>query len=284
MLFKTILLLFYRFNKVNFSKNILIILSLLLSYSAQAQYHEVGVQGGVASYIGDLNNQIFAPKFGAVGGAFYRKNFTPHFAWRTNLNVGRFSFDSKWSKSEYIQYQNLNFRNTITEAVTMIEFNFFKYKANRDSKALWSPYIFWGGGFAYYYLDAKYDNKHVYLPGKRTEGKDYVPFIFTMPFGGGLKFNVAKSITFSMECMYHHTYTDYLDDVNSTYIQKKITNGKNPTNIADPSNTNNILSDVKNKQRGDQFKDKYFFVMLSLSYTFFTPHCPNPDSEDSFDK
>jgi hypothetical protein len=150
--------------------------------------------------------------------------------------------------------------------------------------ARWTPYIFWGGGFAYYYLDAKYDDKSVYLPGTRTEGKDYIPFIFTMPFGGGLKFNIAKSITLSVECMYHHTYTDYLDDVSTTYIQKKITNGKRPTNIADPSATINPLGDVVGKQRGDQFNDKYMFTMISVSYTFFTPHCPNPDSEDSFDK
>ncbi|MFM2049278.1 MAG: hypothetical protein RI955_1826 [Bacteroidota bacterium] len=262
----------------------LLVVGLLFCKSALAQYHEVGVEGGCTSYFGDLNNQTFIPKIGAVGGAFYRKNFTPHFAWRTNLNVGRFAFDSKLSKSEYIQYQNLNFRNTLIEGVSMIEFNFFKYKANMVDDARWTPYIFWGGGFAYYYLDAKYDGKNVYLPGLRTEGKDYVPFIFTMPFGGGLKFNIAKSITLSVECMYHHTYTDYLDDVSSTYIQKKIIANKKPTNIADPSNLSNPLSDVKNKQRGDQFNDKYMFTMISLSYTFFTPHCPNPDSEDSFDK
>jgi hypothetical protein len=272
---------------VNLSKikySVLLIASLFVCKSALAQYHEVGVEGGCTSYFGDLNNQTFTPKFQSVGGAFYRKNFTPHFAWRTNLNIGRFSFDSKSSSNSYIQYQNINFRNTLVEGVSMIEFNFFKYKANMVSDARWTPYIFWGGGFAYYYLDANYDGKNVYLPGLRTEGKDYAPFIFVMPFGGGLKFNIFKSITLSIECMYHHTYTDYLDDVSSTYIQKKIIANKKPTNIADPSSLVNPLSDVKSKQRGDQFKDKYMFTMISLSYTFFTPHCPNPDSEDSFDK
>jgi hypothetical protein len=269
---------------VNFFKKIFLLGLLILSFSVQAQYHEVGFESGSTSYFGDLNSNSLVLKYQPVGGAFYRKNFTPHFAWRTNLNICRFSFQAAKSNNKYIQYQNLNFRNTLAEGVTMLEFNFFKYKSNLVKDATWSPFIFWGAGFAYYFTQANYDGKWEELVGLKTEGKDYIPLTFVMPLGGGLKFNIAKSVTLSIECMYHHTYTDYLDDVSNLYIQKKVQTNKKSSNFADPSNTTNPLSDVVGKQRGDQFKDKYMFTMISLSYTFFTPHCPNPDSEDSFDK
>ena len=98
-----------------------------------------------------------------------------------------------------------------------------------------------------------------------------------------LKFNIVKFITLEIEEVYHHTYSDQLDDVSSTYTKKAVYANKGATNIADPSSTINPLSHVVGKQRGEQYKDKYLFTFVSLSYTFHTPHCPNPDVNDGFE-
>ena len=96
-------------------------------------------------------------------------------------------------------------------------------------------------------------------------------------------FNIAKFITLEIEGVYHHTYTTYLDDISTRYQSKAVYANNNPTNIADPSNPLNPLSATSQKQRGQGFKDKFMFTFISLSYTFHTPHCPNPDVNDGFE-
>ena len=256
---------------------------LISSGAAQAQFHEVGVEGGITTYFGDLNVSSSFKDYKPAFGVFYRRNINPHFAWKTNLNVGELAFDEKLSSNVYFNYQNLNFRAILGEATSVMEFNFFKYKSNKMKDCRWSPFIFLGVGMMYYHLDARYDNQWIALPPLQTEQNAYNTLLLVVPMGGGLKFNIAQAITLEIEGIYHHTYTDYLDDVSTSYTGKAIyANGK-PTNIADPSNPLYPLSHLTGKQRGEQFYDKYLFTMISLSYTFHSPHCPNPDVDDGFE-
>ena len=264
-------------------RNILLAFAFISSTSAYAQFDEVGIEGGIANYFGDLNIGSSFKDYKPAAGVFYRRNLSPHFAWKSNLNAGQLAFDSKLNSNAYWQYQNLNFRATFAEATTVMEFNFFKYKSNKIKDCRWSPFVFFGFGMMYYDLQAKYDDKWISLPPLETEGKAYNTLLFVLPMGGGLKFNIAKSITLEIEEVYHHTYSDHLDDVSSTYTGKAIYVNNNPTNIADPSNPANPLSHLPGKQRGEQFKDKYLLTFISLSYTFHTPHCPNPDVDDGFE-
>ena len=261
----------------------ILIALFLFSFTAQAQFHEVGLDGGLATYFGDLNLSSSFKSIEPSFGFFYRYNITPHFAWKNNLNAGRLQFNSTMSNNPYIQYQNLNFRTDLVEATTVMEFNFFKYKSNKVKDCRWSPFVFLGFGLMYYNVQGKYDNTWVTLSNYSTEGKSYNTFQLVVPLGGGLKYNVMKYITFEIDLVYHHTYTDYLDDISKNYTGNPVYVNNNPTNIADPSSVSNPLSHEVGKTRGEQYKDKYLFSFISISYTFHTPHCPNPDVNDGFE-
>jgi hypothetical protein len=270
-------------SKKYFSLSLFLLFSLLVK-CAWAQFDEFGVEIGATNYFGDLNLSSSYKKYQPGAGVFYRRNMNPYFAWRTNINAGQFGFKSTESNNAYVQYQNLNFKNSFAEATSVIEFNFFKFKSTKKKGSRFTPFVYVGIGFCFNYLTANYENKTIYLPSYKTEGEVYNPAIIVVPLGGGIKYNFAKHYTFCVDLMYHHTYTDYLDDVSTKYKAKAVVPKKMTTNIADPSNIANPLSDVKDKQRGNQYSDKFMLALFTISYTFHSNHCPNPDTENIFDR
>ena len=104
-----------------------------------------------------------------------------------------------------------------------------------------------------------------------------------IPLGAGVKFLLTRHYSIGVECSYRKTFTDYLDDVSTTYfdpnaIRKAAGNdGDLAVYFANPSPTNN--SPIPNKdgingattapgiQRGDpRNKDGYMFLQITLYY------------------
>lgn len=51
----------------------------------------------------------------------------------------------------------------------------------------------------------------------QTEGKAYSPIGVAIPFGLGFRYKLAKNWDLAFEVGWRYTFTDYLDDVSSTY-------------------------------------------------------------------
>ncbi len=52
--------------------------------------------------------------------------------------------------------------------------------------------------------------------------KPYNLFQFSIPFGGGIKFRVSDHIVVAYEIGMRKTFTDYLDDVSTRYVDQAI--------------------------------------------------------------
>src|SRR4029079_7997167 len=93
-----------------------------------------------------------------------------------------------------------------------------------------SPYLFAGLSlfhFNPYSKDAL--GNDVNLRSLSTEGQNLPEYPdrkmyslnqISIPFGGGIHFAVTENITLGYEIRMHKTFTDYLDDVSKSYVDK----------------------------------------------------------------
>ena len=181
--------------------------------------------GGAMNYIGDLNNQsalgIPDPCFGA--GLHSRIDNR----WAVRFEAAYGSVHS----NDYIKRRNLSFSSKIVEASVVGEFSFWEYGVGATDKQ-WAFYLFGGiGGFFFdpmaTYVDAAGNTQTVRLQPLHTEGqgseaypdrKQYSRLQLMMPFGIGIRSRLNKTFTVSIEYGFRKTWTDYLDDVSTTYV------------------------------------------------------------------
>ena len=99
-----------------------------------------------------------------------------------------------------------------------------------------------------------------------------------LPIGGGLKFSVSDKLILGVNVGYRSAFTDYLDDVSSTYYDKSILlekNGEISVALSDRSGETGIEPiGYMGKQRGrsDQ-RDWYIFSGIIISYKIRDAAC-----------
>ena len=103
--------------------------------------------------------------------------------------------------------------------------------------------------------------------------KKYSLIQFAIPIGGGLKIAVNESFNIILEYGARKTFTDYLDDVSTTFVggngdQYPLEMSQNAIEMSDPiAELEPSLTHSKNVQRGDpDKKDWYSFVGITLSF------------------
>lgn len=271
------------------------VLAFILYVPSFAQKSEIGVMVGTSFYNGELNRKklFFLPKF--AFGAFYRYNFNNHFSSKLCFLYGNVEGNDALSATPEQIQRNLSFKSVIAEFSLQLEINFLPFVAG-DPKTPFTPYVF--GGFGVFkfnpkaYVDAGsyviYSNgiPHTYtvtqggwyaLMPLGTEGqgttaypdrKKYSLTSFSIPFGVGFKFNIASGIGLGLEWGMRPTFTDYLDDVSTTYAEPLVLR-------AEYTDVSAVLSDRRvdasesnvDRQRGNSTnKDWYSFAVATISY------------------
>ncbi|CAN5417106.1 hypothetical protein BH11BAC1_BH11BAC1_07470 [soil metagenome] len=258
-------------------------------FSAQenfAQYNEVGLQLGVSRYKGELSPHSFDTKFiHFAGGIFFRHNWNRHWSWITELNFGKVSGDDARLKTSFEQNRNLNFYSTIWDLTPGIEFNFFPYETGNSSYPF-TPYIF--TGFSVFKFNPK--SAGVELQPLSTEGQGlpgrpnpYRRISFAIPIGGGIKISLGQSVGIGLQVSARRTFTDYIDDVSTTYPdlnQLQASKGTDAVYYSDPGAFSDSIPDYpvyEGKERGTPSdKDWYLFGTFTLwvrMTSFQREHC-----------
>ncbi len=178
---------------------------------------------GAMNYQGDLNPSSF--KFSHSGltvGLIFRKPLNRWFTLRAGFSSGKIMAADRWNR-DYLQMRNLSFTTTLQEAHTGLEVNVLDISANH-----FTPYIY--GGVAVFHFDPwTSDNSGMktYLKPLSTEGqglsayperKPYELTQIALSFGGGIKFAISDAIQIGIELNQRKTFTDYLDDVSSSFV------------------------------------------------------------------
>ncbi|HTL80951.1 MAG TPA: DUF6089 family protein [Bacteroidia bacterium] len=229
---------------------------------------EIGVFLGGSYYIGELNptthfGSLTRPALGVV----YRHNLNMRLALAGDLIFGSVQGIDSRSTSFEQQKRNLSFRSPIYELGARAEFNFLEYKIG-DDKYSFSPFIFLGVAMFNFKPEANLGNQWVSLQPLKTEGqsKAYMRTQISIPFGAGFRTNLAKRIGLVAEWGMRKTFTDYLDDVSTTYADPAVlyaNGGPIAVALADRSATPNDVG----RQRGNpRNKDWYSFAGLTLTF------------------
>jgi len=271
-----------------------VLLGILLSLgfaSVQAQTYftstEIGISGGGSQYFGDLNDRYGLKTINPAYGLYARKHLNQYISLRLGGYYTKVGYSDKLNLDLYQRQRNLDFTSDIIEASFQAEFNFFRFVTG-DPYHRFTPFLTMGlGGFLYDPYTTYNGNKY-YLRPLGTEGQNagyedrkYTNFSPCVPIGVGAKFWVVGGINLTLEVVERLTFTDYLDDVSSTYvgIDKFSLKPKDPSRaLQDRSvelNPNNALGRT-GKQRGNSAtRDQYLMCMFSVSWHFTTYRCPN---------
>ncbi|MEI6123011.1 MAG: DUF6089 family protein [Bacteroidota bacterium] len=270
---------------------IILFFSLLFNTKLKAQEfyrNEVGIFLGGSYYVGDLNpsKHFLQTKFS--GGFVYRYNITPR--WTLKISALYGGLEASDSRSKANIDRNLSFKSYIFEFSPQIEFNFLQYILG-DKKHFISPYIFLGASVFNFNPKAQApDGTWWALQPLGTEGqgttiegakKNYALTTIAIPFGLGVKISPAKFVTIGLEWGIRKTFTDYIDDVSTVYVNAESgsifvsENGKIAAAFADRSLTNQ--GKHTGMERGNpRTKDWYVFTGLTATFRIKTKseRCP----------
>lgn len=260
---------------------------------ANCQYHEVGVALGVSNYLGDLvPPRTYFLGTNLAAGLQYQYNIHPHFAARVGITLGKISGDDKNSDYDSGRRQrNLSFESPLLEFGWMGQVYILPFHPNQEHHPV-SPYVFAGVAFFHFNPHTTYKSERVYLQPLGTEGQGidgfegkYNLWGWSLPFGGGVKFNINRHFNIAVEVGCRKTFTDYLDDVSGDYVELSVLRQGNGALAAELSNRtyNDDGAQIERvgQPRGLAGKDWYIISQVSLSYTLQGRHYFKPKRKKS---
>ena len=146
----------------------------------------------------------------------------------------------------------------------------------------WTPYIFAGVGLYHFNPFTKTtDGAKTYLQPLSTEGqgiepgkKEYKLTQFNIPLGVGATYAVSEDIRVGLELGYRKLFTDYLDDVSTTYAdQGALLAAKGQTAVDLAYRGNEVGSGgypaAKTPRGGSNVKDGYYYMALTVTVRSF---------------
>jgi len=254
----------------------LLLLSMLCPVVAisQQRFH-VTLFGGLSNYAGDLQDHKFTlQQSNFAFGAGIKYDFTPNIALRLAYNHGTIGGDDKKSSDPLLKDRNLSFTSRINEGSLLVEYTVL----NMEDHTI-SPFIY-SGLTVFHFNPYAYDSvgNKVFLKPLSTEGQGFVdgrkPYSltqFAIPVGIGLKFRINENTVLAYELSARKTFTDYLDDVSTTYVDQFTLAQARGTKAVDMAfrsdelkNGNTTYPDDGSVRGGPKYKDWYYFTGFTL--------------------
>jgi hypothetical protein len=201
---------------------------------ANAQQYNLGfgLRAGVSNFLGDIGSGDLARGFvfnmelkdtrWAVG-AFSRYRFHPLFAVQGSFDYARIEGEDISSDNRARRGRNLSFKNDLFHLNGKFEFypqilsvSDVGYRGRY--RLDYQTYFLAGIGGVLHNPKAEYNGTKVKLRQLMTEGEKYSPIALTVPFGGGFFFTYKRIHRFGFEYAWNWTFTDYLDDISTQYV------------------------------------------------------------------
>jgi hypothetical protein len=240
--------------------------------AAFPQNFHITLSGGATNYTGDLQakrytiNQAHAAIALGVSYEVSEKLFI-----RSQVMVGKLTAHDKYNPLTAMR--NLNFTSSLSEAHVAVEY----YLRDLSEYAI-SPYLF--AGVAVYHFNPytkDTSGTKYFLQPLSTEGQgfyqDRQPYKLTqlaIPFGGGVKLALSENIRVGIEFGMRKLFTDYLDDVSTTYVDPNllVTNrGPKTLELAYRGNElkNAVPYPTADNRGNAKIKDWYYFTGITTS-------------------
>lgn len=264
---------------------IVIIISLfIVIVEGSSQQVELRSIAGITYYQGDLSPLPLAWSF-SEGHAAYGTSIglraSKHAIFNFKIMKAKISGDDADASSEGRRRRNLSFESNIYEFgfSTDLSWNFLFSKLDKYGIDVYSTV---GVNLFHFNPYTEIDGEQVFLQRLGTEGQGLIPgkskYALTginIPFGAGFRIKLNNSISLGFEVAPRWTFTDYLDDVSTTYVNYDELLAGNGELAAQAANrTGEFLGSDPVKLntgvgRGDPSdNDWYLFTGMYVSYKF----------------
>lgn len=253
-------------------------LGYAVALPGQMRTLEAGLFSGFSTYLGDLQQVRFEmdethPAF----GGFMRYRPSMRMAFKGHFLKGKISGSDSNYDGLSIRKRNLSFQSPVLELGLQAEIALANFGERESFKA--SPFIFGGIGVFYFNPQARFNGSWVPLQPLGTEGQglpqypDREPYNLiqlSIPVGVGFQLAIAQAAFLGFEIGFRKTFTDYLDDISSTYPDLDLLAIHNPMaanlSFRSPELTAEELPLPSGESRGDPATlDYYFFGGITLS-------------------
>jgi hypothetical protein len=217
-------------------------------------YFEAGVTVGPMVFLGDLGGHLgkgtpFLKDYNMNAtklsyGFYIAAHPNELLGFRLSVNFGKVDGDDNYIKAkggleEARLARNLDFKSNISEATFMAEVYptvLFEDQPTELTGRL-RPYGVIGVGMFHFnpmgaYVDPNTSQvTWVYLKPLHTEGqgfpeyparKDYNLTQMNIPMGVGIKYYISENVNLSFEVLHRKTFTDYLDDVSTNFVDPSL--------------------------------------------------------------
>lgn len=259
---------------------------------------DVGVGGGPLWYIGDIGSgstperpfiydvqwQMGFPWIGVYGRYLLHKNFR----LRAELIASRIQGDDRLARYWPRRYRNLHFRSPVTSLMLQVEMRPVKIPLTFGKLAMMrrptlTPVLAGGVGVLFFDPRARYNGRWYRLRPLSTEGQGIVdgrkrysnfqpviPVVFFLEYVPG----AATSWSFAVGLHWIFTFTDYLDDVSTTYPDfELLERQKGSLAVVLSSRTHEITSDPlkliyyqSGQMRGDPTDYDHIFYFSFIAF------------------
>jgi len=271
-------------------KTILLFAFTICFTTVFSQYRtDFGILAGGANYLGEIggNEQIRRDfvldmkleQTRKSFGAFFRHRFNNTYGVTGTLTYAEIGGNDNLTSNIGRKSRNLSFKNTIIELAGRGEYYFYNvYDVGGHSRYImdFRPYFFGGLGMFYHNPKADLDGDSYALRPLKTEGqeKSYSKINVSIPIGMGFYFTYNKRYRLSCELGWRKTFTDYLDDVSTTYASEEvlesdiaITLANRNNELIDNSSVANSNNYTPGNKRGDsKHADSYLIASVGMSY------------------
>ncbi len=286
----------------------LLILPLLANAQKNKRYRwEAGIDIGAANFLGDLGgaNQIGTHFIKDLElsltrtafGAHVRYRSSRYLGYRATFMYGKINGNDALTEERYRHNRNLNFKSNIFEFSTVLEFYISKERSGHvyNYKKLhgWrhidiQTYGFIGIGGFYFnpkstHFGVWYELRPLHTEGQglKPEVKEYSRISIAIPMGLGFKYAVNRRWNVGLEYGLRLTFTDYIDDVSTVYVDPALLYASmDPATaalaayFAQPGGFDITAADNGgvnptgiNQQRGQsKYNDSYMFMCVTVNY------------------
>lgn len=233
--------------------------------------NQIGTNG-----LRDLEYVLTRP---AISAGYARKVKNIPGMFKGSLAYLRVNGDDKLTQEPARNFRNLKFRAPIIELSVQYEYyllqeqsgHLYNLKGTRGSKhQKWNVYLFAGVGAFWFNPKGPLNGRWYALQPLQTEGKRYSRISLAIPLGGGFKYKLNDSFSLTLELCMRKTFTDYIDDVSTDYIDYNTVlqeRGPIAAYFSDPGGQGQSSWTQAGEQRGDpKDKDAFLSVQFGIRY------------------
>lgn len=258
----------------------LLFISFLYITQSKAQDIRINLFSGLANYVGDLQSKRFTNiQARSTAGLWASFKIHQHVMLRGGFHYASIGAHDRFQANPLNRLRNLSFQTNLYELHAGAEVHLMGIDQYQIS-----PYFF-GAVAGFYFNPFTFDRtgNKVFLKPLSTEGqglpgytdrKPYNLIQMAIPFGAGVRAAVSDRISIGTEMGIRKTFTDYLDDVSKTYVDRAVLLANRGNQAVEmsfrtpelPTHGNDPYPLNKSIRGGKEKKDNYYFFGLTLSY------------------